>query len=82
MENLSSKLRETIKNKPLNTKVRSDSKNLDNQFIKLLEYTSIRKNIKIPEIFDGRKAWDGLLPPVNNQGTCGSCWAFKKYEWQ
>ena len=76
MENLSSKLRETIKNKPLNTKVRSDSKNLDNQFIKLLEYTSIRKNIKIPEIFDGRKAWDGLLPPVNNQGTCGSCWAF------
>lgn len=29
-----------------------------------------------PEIFDGRSVWKSLLPPVRDQGSCGSCWAF------
>ena len=30
----------------------------------------------LPTQFDGREVWIGLLPPVMNQGRCGSCWAF------
>lgn len=29
----------------------------------------------LPDSFDGRVAWKGLLCPVLDQGSCGDCWA-------
>ena len=76
MEKLSSSLQSAIKHRPLNTLIRSDSKELNNSFLNVINYKSARKNISIPDKFDGRIVWKELLPPVQNQGSCGSCWAF------
>jgi hypothetical protein len=32
--------------------------------------------IAVPDAFDGRRVWAGLIKPVRNQGSCGACWAF------
>lgn len=36
----------------------------------------VRQDESLPETFDARDKWPGLLHPIRNQGDCGSSWAF------
>ncbi|XP_076439786.1 putative peptidase C1-like protein F26E4.3 [Babylonia areolata] len=36
----------------------------------------VRQDESLPEMFDAREKWQGLLHPVRDQGNCGSSWAF------
>ncbi|KAL8570705.1 hypothetical protein ACOMHN_039140 [Nucella lapillus] len=36
----------------------------------------VRQDESLPEMFDARQKWPGLLHPVRDQGNCGSSWAF------
>ena len=38
--------------------------------------TILYKGLVAPNEFDGRKVWDGYLSDIQNQGTCGGCYAF------
>ena len=62
--------------RPTQTILRNEDKKLDQEFIQIAFLTSLRNHIYIPDNFDGRVVWQGLLNPAMNQGKCGSCWAF------
>merc|ERR1711862_982588 len=34
----------------------------------------------IPDEFDARTKWPGLIHPIRDQQQCGSCWAFSASE--
>lgn len=75
MNVLSTALQTTINSRPTNTNIRSQTD--DSGFLKLNgSVKTMDLNIKIPDNFDGRKVWGKLLSKPQNQGTCGSCWAF------
>ena len=76
METLSSAVISDIKNRPLNTQLRSSSSTVNKDYLHQILFEIKRDKIKIPDKFDGRVVWQGLLPEINNQGSCGSCWAF------
>lgn len=70
-----SSLEEKVLDKPSMTYLRSYSTTVDDDYISAAKAT-IDKEIKLPNIFDGREVWKKFLTRIRNQGKCGSCWAF------
>jgi hypothetical protein len=59
---------------PLTTYLRDENATIENEYLQLKKYFPSRK-FEIPDSFNGREIWRGLLTPVMNQGSCGSCWS-------
>ena len=74
MDHLSSALITKIKEHPLKTILKNDTKISQSQHSKILLRVPITPGL--PEKFDGREVWKGFLSGIKNQGKCGSCWAW------
>lgn len=73
---MDSKLLALIASRPTLTNLRDSSTKAQIDFGSIPKATLGRK-FPVPDSFDGRIVWKGLLTPVRNQGKCGSCWALQ-----
>lgn len=60
-----------------NTILRNDTKTSENDYASIIPpKNKPRRKIDVPDSFDGRVVWEGMLTPIFDQGSCGSCSSF------
>lgn len=75
MIKLTSSIKAAIEEHPTQTILRSENADTDQEYLKVIKVFPVR-NLDIPNKFDGRVIWKGMLTEPLEQGKCGSCWAF------